>query len=126
MLEHFSELAPERLERCSLLFMEPERGVTVTVGMVAELFARRYPRVGSLGTLPREPRLASLADEHDGYISMLDLGPHSRFARATHQVVEALCAQAGLQPRLPMPQTAWWHRFAELFTHRAPVPAMSS
>lgn len=126
MLEHFSELAPERLERCSLLFMEPERGVTVTVGMVAELFARRYPRVGSLGTLPREPRLASLADEHDGYISMLDLGPHSRFARATHQVVEALCAQAGLQPRLPMPQTAWWHRFAGLFTHRAPVPAMSS
>ncbi|WP_298819241.1 ParA family protein [uncultured Chloroflexus sp.] len=126
MLEHFTELIPERLERCKLLFMEPERGVTVTVSMVADLFSRRYPRVGSVGVLPREPRLASLADEHDGYISMLDLGPQSRFARATHQVVESLCAHTGLQPRLPVPQVGWWARLREqLWGQRALMPATS-
>ncbi|MEF3273961.1 MAG: P-loop NTPase [Chloroflexus sp.] len=126
MLDHFTELVPERLERCKLLFMEPERGVTVTVDMVADLFSRRYPRVGSVGILPREPRLASLADEHDGYISMLDIGPQGRFARATHQVVEALCAYNGLQPRLPVPQIGWWPLLRErLFGQRMLIPAMS-
>ncbi len=126
MLEHFTELAPDRLDRCRLLFMEPERGVTVTVGMVAELFNRRYPRVSALGVLPREPRLASLADEHDGYISMLDLGPQSRFARATHQVVEMLCAHAGLRPRLPMPRTGFWIRLSEqMFGQRALTATVS-
>ncbi len=126
MLEHFTELAPDRLDRCRLLFMEPERGVTVTVGMVAELFNRRYPRVNALGVLPREPRLASMADEHDGYISMLDLGPQSRFARATHQVVETLCAHAGLRPRLPMPRTGFWARLSDqMLGQRALTAAVS-
>ncbi|PMP86153.1 MAG: chromosome partitioning protein [Chloroflexus aggregans] len=126
MLDHFTELAPDRLERCALLFMEPERGVTVTVSMVADLFARRYPRLSNLGVLPREPRLASLADEHDRYVSMLDLGPYSRFTQAIHRVVEVLCAHAGLQPRLPMPKTGWWGRLSEqMFGQRIPAPAVS-
>ncbi|GAB4442672.1 MAG: AAA family ATPase [Chloroflexi bacterium OHK40] len=106
LLEHLSEHAPERLEHCALLFMEPERGVTATVGEVAALFARRYPRVPTLGMLPRAPRLASLADEHDGYISMLDIGPHSPFAAAVHRAVDALCARLGISPALPMPRSS--------------------
>jgi hypothetical protein len=110
LLDHLRDHAPDSLERCALMFMEPERGVTATVGEVAALFARRYPQVAALGTLPRAPRLASLADEHDGYVSMLDLGPHSAFAAAVHRVGEQLCARLGLTPRLPMPRSSLWDR----------------
>ncbi len=106
LLDHLREHAPDRLEHCALLFMEPERGVTASVSEVAALFARRYPQVGSLGTLPRSPRLASLADEHDSYISMLDIGPHSAFTTAVHRVTDTLCARLGLAPRLPMPRSS--------------------
>ena len=110
MLDHLREHAPDSLERCVLLFMEPERGVTATVSEVIALFARRYPQVAAIGTLPRAPRLASLADEHDGYVSMLDLGPHSSFASAVHEVGESLCTRLGLTPRLPMPRSSLWAR----------------
>lgn len=110
LLDHLRDHAPDALERCALLFMEPERGVTATVADVAALFARRYPQVGTLGTLPRAPRLASLADEHDDYISMLDLGPHSVFTGAIHRVVETLCVRLGLSPRLPLPRSSLWAR----------------
>ncbi|EFO81406.1 ATPase involved in chromosome partitioning-like protein [Oscillochloris trichoides DG-6] len=111
LLDHFREHAPDRLDQCLLLFMEPERGVTSRVSEVAELFARRYPQVQALGTLPRSPRLASMADEHDGYVSMLDLGPHSAFSHATHQITDALCTRIGLNPRLPMPRISAWQRW---------------
>lgn len=110
MLEHFRDHVPERLEHCALLFMEPERGVIATVPEVAALFTRRYPQVSCLGTLPRAPRLASLADEHDGYISMLDIGPHSQFASAAHGIIETLCARLGLLPPLPQPRSSLWAR----------------
>lgn len=110
LLEHLRDHAPERLEHCALLFMEPERGVMASVPEVAALFGRRYPQVGALGTLPRAPRLASLADEYDGYVSMLDLGPHSQFAAATHKVSDALCARLGLLPKLPMPRSSLFAR----------------
>lgn len=110
LLDHLRDHAPERIEQCALLFMEPERGVTATVREVAALFTRRYPQVASLGTLPRAPRLASLADEHDSYISMLDIGPHSPFTGAVHQVVDTLCSRLGLAPALPMPRSSLWAR----------------
>jgi hypothetical protein len=126
MLDHFREHAPERLDHCLLLFMEPERGVTASVADVAGLFARRYPQVGAIGTLPRSPRLASMADEYDGYISMLDLGPHSAFTQATHRVTEALCARLGLAPSLPMPRLSPWRRLvAGLQGDRPATPAMA-
>ena len=119
-LEHLRDHAPERLEHCALLFMEPERGLTATVPEVAALFNRRYPQVGSIGTLPRAPRLASLADEYDGYVSMLDLGPHSQFATAAHKVSDALCARLGLLPSLPMPRSSMFARLnARLHGDRA-------
>lgn len=123
MLDHFRDHAPDRLEHCALLFMEPERGVTVSVADVAGLLARRYPQVAALGALPRAPRLASLADEHDGYVAMLDLGPHSAFAQAAHRVADALCARAGLSPRLPMPRSSMWARaMARVRGDRAGAP----
>jgi cellulose biosynthesis protein BcsQ len=127
LLEHFRDHVPERLEHCALLFMEPERGVTATVPEVAALLARRYPQVGALGTLPRAPRLASLADEYDGYTSMLDIGPHSPFAAAAHRVADALCARLGLVPRLPMPRSSAWARLnAQLRGDRALIPPGAS
>ncbi len=120
LLEHLRDHAPERLEHCALLFMEPERGLTATVPEVAALFSRRYPQVGSIGTLPRAPRLASLADEYDGYVSMLDLGPHSQFATAAHKVSDALCARLGLLPSLPIPRSSMFARLnARLHGDRA-------
>ncbi len=121
LLDHLRDHAPDSLERCALLFMEPERGVTATVGEVASLFTRRYPQVASIGTLPRAPRLASLADEHDGYVSMLDLGPHSAFAAAVHQVGADLCTRLGLTPRLPMPHSSLWERMGARMRGDRPV-----
>lgn len=112
MLDHFSEHAADRMDHCMLLFMEPERGMTVSVKDVAGLFGRRYPQVATLGVLPRAPRLASMADEHDSYISMLDLGPHSPFTHAVHQVVDTLCTRVGLAPCLPMPRSGTWERLS--------------
>jgi hypothetical protein len=115
MLDHFRDHAPDKLDHCTLLFMEPERGVTVNVADVCALFERRYPQVAALGTLPRDPRLASRADEHDGYIAMLDIGPHSAFAVAAHRVVDALCARLGLSPALPLPRVSLWQRLNARF-----------
>jgi cellulose biosynthesis protein BcsQ len=108
MLDHFRDHIPERLDACMLLFMEPEKGVTTSVKDILPMFAGRYPQVQALGTLPRSPRLASLADEHDGYISMLDLGAKTAFAQAAHRIVDSLIVQIGLTPTLPMPKLGWW------------------
>ena len=108
LLDHFRQFDAQRLDHCALLFLEPERGVTVTVKDVVPLFGSRYPEVTALGTLPRAPRLASLADEDETYISMLDLGPTTVFAQATHRIVDSLIQQIGLTPTLPMPGIGIW------------------
>lgn len=108
MLDHIFAHAAGRMEACFLLFMEPERGVTVTIRDIIPQFARRYPQTRALGTLPRSPRLASLADEHDGYRSMLDIAPASPFARAMHGMADSLCRQLGLTPPLPALKVGRW------------------
>ncbi|NTW01466.1 MAG: P-loop NTPase [Oscillochloris sp.] len=126
LLDHFCEHAPDRLDHCMLLFMEPERGVTASVNDVASLFTQRYPQVNTLGTLPRSPRLASMADEYDGYISMLDLGPHSPFSQAAHRMTEILCTRLGVRPKLPMPRMNPWQRLVAGFHGDRPAaPAMA-
>ena len=75
-------------DHCLLLFMEPEKGVTVTIPAIAPLFAQRFPRVRTIGTLPRDPHLLSAADEdQDRYVCPLDLKPYSKFSIGVHQVV---------------------------------------
>jgi cellulose biosynthesis protein BcsQ len=108
MLDHFREHVPDRLDNCMLLFMEPEKGVITRVQDILPMFASRYPQVKALGTLPRAPKLASMADEHDGYTSMLDLGSKTVFAQTMHRIVDSLCVQLGLTPRAPMPRIGWW------------------
>jgi hypothetical protein len=94
-----------------LLYMEPERGVTVKVPQVAPLFAAQFPRAHTLGLLPRAPHQVSLAvEEGDRYLSPLDVAPHSAFSRAVHQLVDQLCRQVGLQPPAPMPRSSLWQR----------------
>jgi hypothetical protein len=110
-LNNFAQHVPDLTDRCLLLFMEPEKGVTVPISAVAPLFARQFPRSRALGTLPRAPRQVSLADEEgDAYLSPLDIAPHSRLARAVHQTVDALCQVVGLHPPQPMPRSSLWQR----------------
>jgi cellulose biosynthesis protein BcsQ len=122
MLDHFREHAADRLDHCWLLFVEPERGVIATVRDVEAMLARRYPQVQRLGVIPRTPRLASLADEQENYVSMLEIGPHSRFSRAVHEVADTLCIQLGITPPLPQPRSSIWARLqAQLSGRRDPV-----
>lgn len=98
-------------DRCLMLYMEPEQGVTVTIDQVAPLFTRHFPAVRSLGRLPRAPHQVSIADEEgDRYIAPLDVAPHSKFTRAAHLIVDQLCKQVGLHPPYPMPKSSWIQR----------------
>ncbi len=110
-LRVFEHHTPDLTDRCLLLYMEPERGVTVPIERVAPLFAQTWPRAHTLGVLPRAPRQVSMADEEgDRYLSPLDVAPHSAFSRAVHQIVQRLCDQTGLTPALPMPKSSLWQR----------------
>jgi cellulose biosynthesis protein BcsQ len=127
MLEHFRETCPNRLDHCALIFVEPERGVTVKVQTILPIFGSRYPEVRALGTVPRAPRLASLSDEHDGYISLYDLGPHTTFIQAAHRIVGSLTQQIGVTPRLPMPKIGAWAALrGRLRGERIDVPAANT
>ena len=107
-LRVFEQYAPDLTDRCLLLYMEPEKGVTITVDRVAPLFAQSWPKARVLGILPRAPRQVSIADEEsDRYLSPLDVAPHSKFSRAIHQIAQAFCDQTGLRPPQPMPKSSF-------------------
>jgi cellulose biosynthesis protein BcsQ len=111
-LRVFEQHTPDLTNRCFLLYMEPEKGVTVAVNRVAPLFAQTWPQSRTIGILPRAPRQVSMADEEgDRYLSPLDVAPHSKFTRAVHHVVQSLCDQTGLRPPLPMPKSSLWQQF---------------
>lgn len=110
-LSHFAHHMPDLTDRCLVLYMEPERGVTVNIPQVAPLFAKQFPRARTLGALPRAPQQVSLADEQtDRYLSPLDVAPHSKFSRAVYQMVDTLCATVGLNPPKPMPKSTFMQR----------------
>ncbi len=78
-LRVFEQHTPDLTDRCLLLYMEPEKGVTVAIDTVAPLFAQTWPRAQAIGVLPRAPRQVSMADEEgDRYLSPLDVAPHSQ------------------------------------------------
>ena len=111
-LRVFEQHTPDLTDRCFLLYMEPEKGVTVAVDRVAPLFAQTWPQSRTIGILPRAPRQVSMADEEgDRYLSPLDVAPHSKFTRAVHHVVQSLCDQTGLRPPQPMPKSSLWQQF---------------
>jgi MinD-like ATPase involved in chromosome partitioning or flagellar assembly len=110
-LRVFEHHTPDLTDRCFLLYMEPEKGVTVSLDRVSPLFAQTWPRASTVGVLPRAPRQVSMADEEgDRYLSPLDVAPHSTFTRAVHHIVQRLCDQTGLKPALPMPKSSLWQR----------------
>lgn len=110
-LRVFEQHTPDLTERCFLLYMDPEQGVTVSIDRVAPLFAQAWPRAKPIGVLPRAPRQVSMADEEgERYLSPLDVAPHSKFTRAVHHIVQALCDQTGLTPALPMPKSSFWQQ----------------
>src|SRR5262245_46087451 len=110
-LRVFEQHTPDLTDRCLLLYMEPEKGVTVAVDRVAPLFAQTWPRTKTIGVLPRAPRQVSMADEEgDRYLSPLDVAPHSKFSRAVHHMVQTFCDQTGLRPPQPMPKSSFWQQ----------------
>ena len=110
-LRVFENHTPDLTDRCFLLYMEPEKGVTVAIDRVAPLFAQTWPKARTIGILPRAPKQVSMADEEgDRYLSPLDVAPHSTFTRAVHHIVQHLCDQTGLSPRQPMPKSSLWQR----------------
>jgi hypothetical protein len=128
-LRVFEQHTPDLTDRCLLLYMEPERGVTVSVDRVAPLFAQTWPRARTLGMLPRAPKQVSMADEEgDRYLSPLDIAPHSRFTRAVHRIVEDLCAQTSLKPALPMPKSSLWQcwRGEQVSINPVAIPAVGT
>jgi MinD-like ATPase involved in chromosome partitioning or flagellar assembly len=108
-LRAFEQHTPDLTDRCLLAYMEPEKGVTVSLNHVAPLFAQNWPSARAIGVLPRAPRQVSMADEEgDKYLSPLDVAPHSKFSRAVHELVNELCVQTGLRPPREMPKSTFW------------------
>jgi hypothetical protein len=125
-LRVFEQHTPDLTDRCFLLYMEPEKGVTVTVDRVAPLFSQTWPKAHALGILPRAPRQVSMADEEgDRYLSPLDVAPHSKFSRAVHHMVDALCARTGLRAPLPMARSSLWQQLRGEKIAGIALPAIS-
>lgn len=126
-LRVFEQHTPDLTDRCFLLYMEPEKGVTVTVDRVAPLFRQTWPKAQILGILPRAPRQVSMADEEgDRYLSPLDVAPHSKFSRAVHHMVDALCTQTGLRAPLPMAKSSLWQQLRGEKIAPLTLPAIGS
>jgi MinD-like ATPase involved in chromosome partitioning or flagellar assembly len=112
------------LDRCALLYMEPEKGVTVGVKDIAPRFRAAFPTIREIGTLPRSPRQVSLAAEADRYLSPLRIEPHSRFTRQAHALVDAICTVARVTLPAPMPRSSLLGRIGAGWRgHRNAIPA---
>ncbi len=85
------------LDRCVLLFMEPEKGMVVGIDDIAPIFAQEFPGIRTIGRLPRAPRQVSVAIETNTYASPLLVDPNSAFTRAAHTMVETLAGEVGLR-----------------------------
>ncbi len=85
------------LDRCVLLFMEPEKGMVVGIDDIAPIFAQEFPGIRSIGRLPRSPRQVSVAIETNHYVSPLLVDPNSAFTRAAYAIVDTLAAEMGLR-----------------------------
>lgn len=111
-LQQFATHQPDLTDRCMLILMEPERGVTVGVHRVAPLFAEHWPKARIIGTLPRDPYLVSLANEEtDRYLSPLDAGRFRPFSLAVHNIVEEMCGIIGLPLPQPKPSVSLFRRW---------------
>ncbi|GIV96992.1 MAG: chromosome partitioning protein [Herpetosiphonaceae bacterium] len=124
-LRVFQAFTPDLTPQCRLVYMEPEKGVKISVDDIRPLFQRHFPAALELGVLPRAPRQIGEADEEgDRYVCPLDLYPHSALSTAVHQIVDDLCKTARLNPPQPMPRSSAWQRLlARLGRDRAAPPA---
>ncbi len=111
-LQQFAAHQPDLTDRCMLILMEPERGVTIGLRQVAPLFAEHWPKARVIGTLPRDPHLVSLANEEaDRYVSPLDAGRFRPFSLAVHTIVEEMCRITGLPLPQPKPTVSLFRRW---------------
>lgn len=111
-LQQFAAHQPDLTDRCMLILMEPERGVTIGLRQVAPLFAEHWPKARVIGTLPRDPHLVSLANEEaDRYVSPLDVGRFRPFSLAVHTIVEEMCRITGLPLPQPKPTVSLFRRW---------------
>ncbi|MFQ3630798.1 AAA family ATPase [Roseiflexus sp.] len=111
-LQQFAVHQPDLTDRCMLILMEPERGVTVGLRQVAPLFTEHWPKARVIGVLPRDPHLVSLANEEaDRYVSPLDVGRFRPFSLAVHSIVEEMCHIIGLPLPQPKPTVSLFRRW---------------
>lgn len=127
-LNVFAAQTPSLLDRCFLLYIDPEKGVTVEVKDIAPLFAQNWPAARPIGILPRAARQISIAKEAgDQYVSPLSVAPHSRYSRAIHHAVDTFAALTGLRLTQPMPKSSLWQQLrGEKIATFAPVAADST
>lgn len=112
------------IQRCLLVFMQPEKGVTLDATSIQPKFAHLFPNASILGILPRASRQVSIADEEgDAYISPLDVSPWSPFSLAVYDLVEAICQRTALHPPLAKPKPNVFQRLfgGRRFRHAADV-----
>lgn len=95
-------------ERCFLIYMEPEKGVTMTIERIRPAFQETFPNVREIGVLPRAPRQVSTAVEHGRYICPLDVMSHSAFTWSVHRLVDTLCRCTAITPPQPLPRRSFW------------------
>lgn len=111
-LQQFAAHQPDLTDRCLLILMEPERGVTIGLRQVAPLFNEHWPKARIIGTLPRDPHLVSLANEEaDRYVSPLDVGKFRPFSLAVHAIVDEMCRVIGLPLPQPKPTVSLFRRW---------------
>ncbi len=107
------------LDRCVLLFMEPEKGMVVGIDEIVPVFAQEFPGLRSIGRLPRAPRQVSVALETHHYTSPLLVDSNSPFTRAAYTIVDTLAEITGLRLCSPDIRTSFLDRLFKRKAHSA-------
>ena len=116
LLTTIREWNPQALQRCGLVFVEPEKGAVSLKDLPAirQLAEQNFGAVSQLGLLPRDARAlssaAQLLIERGTYVSPLDIAPHSRLARATWQLTDALALMINTSLEASAPRSSWFQR----------------
>ncbi len=116
LLTTIREWNTEALHRCGLVFVEPERGAVSIKDLPAirQTAQHNFREVSQLGLLPRDARVISNAAQlmiaRRKYYSPLDIAPHSRLARATWQLTDAVGHMIGHTFTAAAPRSSWFSR----------------
>ncbi len=104
------------LDRCSLLYVEPEKGSVWgdQMPLIQKMATQQFPQVNQLSMIPRDARAISMAAkrqvETGQYWSPLAVAPNSNLARAVWAYSEELAKAVGIELPRAAPKRSWWQR----------------